>query len=223
MPFLSKVSLKRDNGSTGTIVDILRRDRGLGGEHRLVWSLFSQGQGAKRDFLFRRSNNDGWLVLSQREPIDHHNIWHIETKSFQPTFHEGQKLAFRLRANPRISSRSECGRRVKHDHIQNVRMMSRAVDGSIPSVAEILPSASHGWISRQGERSGFSVALDQMVADCYVQQRFPRNSGGVVSFRSLDYRGILTVTDVDAFINAVHAGFGGSRAYGFGMMLVTKD
>jgi CRISPR system Cascade subunit CasE len=221
MAYLSKVSLRRDDGSTGTLIDILRRDKGLGGEHKLVWTLFSEAEGAKRDFLFRRGERDGWLVLSQRMPVDRHHIWDIETKHFNPTIHPGQELAFRLRANPRISVRTNDGRRVKHDFIQNRRMELRKEDGSLPPLADVLPSASHEWLARQGKRAGFGVEPDLCVADCYVQHSFPRDGGGQASFRSIDYRGILTVTDPGKFLAGVYSGFGGGRAYGFGTMLLS--
>lgn len=222
MTFYSRISLRTDHGSTGTLIDILRRDRGLGGQHRLVWTLFSKESHAQRDFVFRQSDRDTWLVLSQREPVDAHHIWDITTKPFEPKLHAGQRLYFRLRANPRVSVRSDTGKRVKHDVIQHTRMSNRAADGTLPALADVLLAAAHEWLSTQGDRAGFAVSPDQMVADCYVQQEFPRDDGGRVSFRSLDYRGILSVTDPGAFIPAVQAGFGGGRAYGFGMMLLSR-
>jgi CRISPR system Cascade subunit CasE len=221
MAYLSKVNLKNDKGSTGTLIDILRRDRGLGGEHRLVWTLFSEDQHLDRDFLFRRAQGDGWLVLSQRKPVDVHNIWNIETKDFSPKIKDGDKLAFRLRANPRIGTVSSGGRRVKHDFIQNERMRLRLPDGSLPPLSEVLPVASHDWISRQAERSGFSVEPNHLLADCYVQQQFPARTGaGRIQFRSLDLKGILQVQDASRFVQSVLSGFGGARAYGFGLMIL---
>lgn len=222
MAYLSKIALKRTSGSTGTLIELLRRDRGLGGEHKLIWTLFSMAEGAPRDFLFRRGERDGWLVLSQRAPVDNHHIWDVETKRFSPEFHTGQQLAFRLRANPRVSIRGEDGRRVKHDVITHHRLAHRTADGSLPSVADVLPEAAYQWLSRQGERSGFAVDSERMIADCYTQQQFPRDGGGQVSFRSLDYRGVLTVTDPEHFSMGVLTGVGGGRSYGFGMILVSR-
>ena len=222
MPYLSKVALKTDKGSTGTLIDILLRDRGLAGQHRLLWTMFSDPDHADRDFLFRKCLGDGWLVLSRREPVDQHNIWNIETKTFSPSIQNGERLAFRLCASPSISMRNEAGKRVRHDAILHARLARKRPDGSLPPTHEILPSASYDWLSRKAEGAGFSVDRKDVLADCYVQHQFPKDDGGRVSFRSLEFRGFLTVANADLFLISVMSGFGCGKSYGFGLMLLSR-
>jgi CRISPR system Cascade subunit CasE len=223
MPYLSKIKLRtNDHGSTGTLIDILLRHQGLAEQHRLVWVLFSEASHAERDFLFRKIDGGGWLVLSQRKPLDHHNIWEIETKTFQPDIRTGQRLAFRLRASPSIATRDEAGRRVRRDAILTTQMAQRRPDGSLPPISEILPTAAHAWLSKKGEGAGFTVDRKELVSDCYVRQEFAKEGEGTVRFRSIDFRGVLTVSNSDDFMPSVMSGFGNGKAYGFGMMLLSK-
>lgn len=60
--------------------------------------------------------------------------------------------------------------------------------------------AALDWLAAQGERSGFTL-LDTSV-DAYRQQQLRReNSRQLIQFSSVDYTGMLTVTDRGYFCN----------------------
>lgn len=71
--------------------------------HKMVWDVFSDGPDRQRDFLYRFENVDGlptYYTVSEREPNDQTGLWDISTKAYLPRFMQGDRLAFKLRANP---------------------------------------------------------------------------------------------------------------------------
>ncbi len=79
--------------------------------------------------------------------------------------------------------------------------------------------AALDWLAAQGERSGFTL-LDTSV-DAYRQQQLRReNSRQLIQFSSVDYTGMLTVTDPGLFLQRLSQGYGKSRAFGCGLMLI---
>ena len=223
MTFLSKVTLKNNAGSGGALADILRRStNSVPGEHKLIWTLFGKSGDEQRDFLFRRGDREGWLVLSERMPNDAHEIWDISTREFSPKLTIGQRLNFLLRANPMVSTRDAKGKRVKHDAIMMARYDTKDAKGKRTPLNQVIPDASFEWLNHQAQRSGFEIQRGEIYADGYVQHRFPKTAHQTVSISSLDYKGVLTVTDVDKFQKTIRMGFGGGRAYGFGLMMISR-
>ncbi|EOU2794865.1 type I-E CRISPR-associated protein Cas6/Cse3/CasE [Escherichia coli] len=79
--------------------------------------------------------------------------------------------------------------------------------------------AALDWLAAQGERSGFTL-LDTSV-DAYRQQQLRwENSWQLIQFSSVDYTGMLTVTDPGLFLQRLSQGYGKSRAFGCGLMLI---
>ncbi|EFX7501096.1 type I-E CRISPR-associated protein Cas6/Cse3/CasE, partial [Shigella sonnei] len=79
--------------------------------------------------------------------------------------------------------------------------------------------AALDWLAAQGERSGFTL-LDTSV-DAYRQQQLRReNSRQLIQFSSVDYTGMLTVTAPGLFLQRLSQGYGKSRAFGCGLMLI---
>ena len=83
------------------------------------------------------------------------------------------------------------------------------------------PHDSHqAGLPLQGTRSGF--ALEELAVEDYRIARLKRPGGGRASFGVLDLRGVLTVRDPKLFASALAAGFGRSKAFGCGLMLVRR-
>jgi CRISPR system Cascade subunit CasE len=73
-------------------------------DHALVWRLFPSDADAKRDFIFRAERDaEGWpeyYVVSRREPQSVPGLLRVEVKPYAPCLEAGDRLHFRLRANP---------------------------------------------------------------------------------------------------------------------------
>ena len=73
-----------------------------------------------------------------------------------------------------------------------------------------------GW---GGEQNGFS--LREVNVDAYRQQQVVRvKSRQVIQFSSVDYSGVLVVNEPRLFLQRLIQGYGKSRAFGYGLMLI---
>src|SRR5262245_40874972 len=79
--WMTKATLRRDSGSLAALLT----DTGLrDGGHRLVWSLFPDNPAGTRDFLFRAADDGSFIIVSQRTPVDSHNLWSLSSRVYEP-------------------------------------------------------------------------------------------------------------------------------------------
>ncbi len=143
-------------------------------------------------------------------------------KAFEPSFREGQRLRFRLVANP--------VRRVRVEGKKNPRRMPlvhpRAKDGIAAGYLD--------WLERQAGRSGFAVgdvagapfrlgSKQRVTNDPEEIQAIERGEReGIAKARiphfGVRFDGLLTVTDPKALAAAVRDGIGPAKAFGFGLL-----
>ena len=195
--------------------------------HRLVWSLFAEESGTRRDFLWREMETRGaFLILSARPPSNPFNLFDLaEPKPFSPMFTPGQRLRFSLRANPVIRRRraGPTGRRSssKHDVVMD-RLHRQAAGMRAENRFDTMNEQGFTWLERQGAGSGFTIQQDGIGIDGYRQHRIPRKGSRVMRFSTLDFDGVLEVRDPIAFLAGISRGFGAAKAYGCGLMLVRR-
>lgn len=174
-------------------------------------------------FLFRIDPQPGGraviLVQSAVKPnwdYAFHNARYLllaatpEMKLFDPSFVKGQRLRFRLVANPtrRLSrnSREPDGKPVKETSIGK----------RVPVPTEHL----NEWLARRAEPAGFSIEKDSITVQPGYTYVKARNSDGQ-RLRSARYDGVLKVTDLASFKKALIQGIGSGKAFGFGLLSVT--
>ncbi len=237
-PLLSRIRLRR-NPATRTLAPLLTGAAGLGRNagqrgHHLIWSLFADHPQRRRDFLWTHTGQDSFLTLSARPPVDTHELFEIdEPKPFTPALEPGERLRFRLHANPVISRAHPLRRRVvKHDVVTHtLRDYPRAERQARRSAA-----IRHGgieWLIRQGRNNGFAIDADEVEVGNYQRHEVTstRNSATARTqnqprhrprYATLDFEGVLRVVDPARLVEAVAQGFGSSRAYGCGLMLLRR-
>ena len=228
MWYLSRVRLKRE-ASVGALAPLLLGKSGGGGRtrqpgHHLVWSLFADGTERKRDFLWRETGTGEFLVLSVRCPEDRHGLFEIdEPKAFTPALERGDRLRFSLRANPVIRRRRPSNRRsAKHDVVMDA-LRSHAKGERAAQRFAVMQEQGLAWLTRQGLKSGFEIRSADVVVDGYDQHRITRTgSERPMLYSTLDFEGVLTVSNPAALVPAIAHGFGGAKSYGCGLMLIRR-
>jgi CRISPR system Cascade subunit CasE len=222
MHYFSKVELTRD-------LDLERLARVIPAnayaEHQMLWRLFEGDD--QRDFLYRREQLGHWpqfYLLSSRPPRDPAGDWSIQTKEYRPALSAGQRLAFSLRANPvrvrRVSDDPTDKRRRRDDVVMDAKRtfpdpLSR------PPHAELIQRAGPAWLQERAERHGFT--LENVAVDGYRQHRLhKRGQSRPIRFSTLDYAGILSVREPEAFRNALQSGIGHAKSFGCGLLLVRR-
>ena len=114
---------------------------------------------------------------------------------------EGSRWQFRLVANPTIQNKKK---------------------GKV--LAHITTEHQENWFKNRAGKNGFELKDDEwlVTGSKWYMFRKKRNSPNTVKFLAATYEGILTVTDVDAFKNALINGIGREKAYGMGLLTITK-
>ena len=226
--YLSRARLKRD-ASAAALAPLLLGGAGRGGQtrqpgHHLVWSLFADDPNRRRDFLWRETDAGVFLILSMRQPEDQHGLFEIAApKPFAPALEPGDRLAFSLRANPVVRRRVPSARRsVKHDVVMDA-LRSRAPGLRAAHRLATVRDQGIAWLGRQADRSGFTIHAGDVRVDGYDQRRIARKgSAPAMSYSTLDFEGVLTVTDPTILLPAIARGFGAAKAYGCGLLLIRR-
>lgn len=165
--------------------------------HRAVWSAVRRQPLQTRDFLFafaEQSDTIGIVVRSRRLPG--HLARHAHPLAAPPA---GDQTEFVLRANP----------------------VARVFGGHKPVARALLdPEELLGWLCAQGERHGFepqpgSLTLTRRGRRCTSSQ------GQSFIVNDVVFRGALRVVQTNRFQRALEAGMGRSRAFGYGMLLLS--
>lgn len=209
--YLAKITLHTSQLLPSQLLQLV--DRGEYAMHQWLWELFPEGP--ERQFLYRREELQGafrFFVLSLEPPAES-EIFDIQYRPFAPTLIAGQTLCFSLRANPTI-----CKGGKRHDLLMEAkRQVRRQVNG--PDMWLHQQQAAQGWLARQGEQNGFS--LREVNVDAYRQQQVVRvKSRQMIQFSSVDYSGVLVVNEPTLFLQRLIQGYGKSRAFGCGLMLI---
>jgi len=205
------------------------------GNHQLLWRLFPDAD--RRPFLFRQElERDAGIrdetprglplfyVLSDIEPQPVPGLLHCDTKPFNPVLLAGQRLAFHLRANPTVAKRDEQRKNPRrHDVLMDAKAAARREgvtdDGAI---RERMDEAGRAWLrdEERAARCGYALETEPQVSG--YQQHVHRRKGREIRFSSLDYEGLLTVTDPGRFQATLARGIGHSRAFGCGLWLIRR-
>jgi len=221
--FLGRARLKR--GVAATALAPLLVPQGdnarTAATHRLVWALFADGPERQRDFLWREEAPGALMTLSARPPIDTHGLFDLDFKSFAPALAAGDRLGFRLRANPTVSRSPGPGKRgIRHDIVMDA--LHRGGETSRADARpEAMVQAGYEWLVAQGQRHGFTPDAGAAV-EGYDQRRLPRTDKPALQFSVVDFEGVLIVDDPAVFLASLAAGFGRAKAFGCGLMLIRR-
>ena len=233
-PFISHLRL-RQTPSAGALAPLLGASAEAGGDpdtprrgHHLIWSLFADRADRRRDFLWTANGSDAFVTLSARRPDDRHRLFHVDSSEpFEPLLAAGDRIAFRLHANPVVNQRRDRRpRRIcKHDIITNVLRQHPAAERH-RRFDEAVRTRGFSWLAAQGAAKGFTVDPGEVRIHSYRRHEIARPNrraqrrSSNPRYATLDFEGVLTVTDRTKLLRAIVTGFGSSRTWGCGLMLL---
>lgn len=119
--------------------------------HQLLWKLFPGDEG--RSFLFREEvareqipfhkgvkGEPVFYAVSVSKPVSEHSFFAVESKPYAPRLAEGDRLAFRLRANPTIARKKEGKKNsVRHDVVMDAQyhlLRDLATETGAPAIGD---------------------------------------------------------------------------------------
>jgi len=221
--YFSMIKLRR-NLAPHEITDLTRQNGYHA--HQLVWKMFADNPDRQRDFLYRHESVNGlptFYIVANREPVNNSELWDIRTKEYKPQLRPEQRLGFTLSANPIRSRRDENGRQHRHDVVMEAKL-NIAKEGKSFDLSEIVQEHGFRWLEERSAFHGFKVLRHDVRVDGYQQRRlFKRKGDNPISFSTMDFNGILAVTEPDVFIEkCLFSGIGSAKGFGCGLMLVRK-
>lgn len=166
--------------------------------HRGLWEAFKGPDDNKREFLFRIDDCQAHfrvLLLSSKEPREQRwGKW--QSKQIAPEFLEHHAYRFQLKANPTM---------------RRNRDRRRLGIYAEPRLRE--------WMNRKAASAGFEIVSGSLGVGAPVDQTFlkGKRQGKHVS---VDFQGLLQVTERETFRSAFHQGIGSAKAFGFGMLML---
>ena len=195
--------------------------------HEILWRLFPEDPHKKRDFLFRKETRENWpffYMVSKRRPQSLKGLLQVETKPYGPKLTNGQQLSFSLRANPVVAKKTGDGRKIaRHDVVMNAKhdLSASSTGKTNISMGELQYAAGIKWLNDRADRLGFDFDPGQVRVFGYQQYRIKsRKQKDLIRFSTLDYSGILTVTESERFNRTLVDGVGRAKAFGCGLLLV---
>lgn len=136
-----------------------------------------------------------------------------QVKTFEPNLPEGNRYHFRLLANPTV-------RRVRH----STRSAGSSLSGQAGKRVGLYKLEEQvNWLARKADESGFRVESVQTTKLGMVEctKRKDGRSFHIKHF-AVQFDGLLTITSAEIFQQAVHAGIGSAKAFGFGLLSLAK-
>ncbi len=166
--------------------------------HKMLWKSFPGRDGQNRHFLYRiddAGHHFKLLMLSETLPaaIDFRQ-WH--SKTIPPSFLTHQFYRFQIKANPTMR-RSSDRRRL-----------------GIYSEKKL-----HQWMMNKAGQNGFAIDEQSLIIGSPMDEVFIRNRvrGKHVS---VEFTGMLQVTDKIKFKHAFENGMGSAKSFGYGMLML---
>lgn len=231
MSVLSRVRIDLNGLDRETLFDVL--NAGAYSAHQLLWRLFP-GCAEGRPFLFRQeieaeqgqtSASRGmplFYVLSKVEPTPLAGLLTLESRSFEPTLSAGERLAFRLRANPTVARRTQQGRSSRSDVLMDAKFAFDRSERKSTVCQQAMDEAAHHWLATRAESNGFKLIVEPFVSGYRQHELRKTTKGKPIRFSSVDYEGVIEVEDADRLVAGLNHGIGRAKAFGCGLMLIRR-
>ena len=241
--YLSKITFARAHRAE--MVKALTQNRNLFNEHQMIWDLMPHDANAKRDFLYRKEDDEitrfpFYYLLSERTLERVPDFLDVQSKVFAPQLLAGGHYGFSLRANAVITRKVDDNskKRLRRDIVDakvDEYKQRFAVAADRPPSAVIHHEAGEQWLAGQGEKHGFKL-VELSVSNHQFHWHQKKDGGTRRQFASLDFDGVIEITDPEKFIEAMYTGrpnsdpklhlpvrgVGRSMAFGCGLMLIRK-
>lgn len=168
---------------------------------RLLWR-----DDGPRGLLVQSVTRPDWNALEERFPgyFAGTEVRPLDLSVLQ----EGQRLAFRLRANVTVSRWREG---------QNREAEPRTKRQALRGAREQLE-----WLERQGACSGFALVGADITQSGNVRLYKPRGGNPLTLF-AVTFEGVLQVEDPPTLAGTVQRGIGKAKALGFGLLSLARE
>ncbi|TVU88229.1 type I-E CRISPR-associated protein Cas6/Cse3/CasE [Vreelandella titanicae] len=227
--YLSRVRVDLNGLSRDKLFDVMNAEAYTA--HQLLWQLFPGYEGP-RPFIFRQELEEAeesrgpkglplFYVLSDREPVSVAGLLTAESKPYAPELNVGDRLAFRLRANPTMAVSVPGQRGQRADVLMAAKKPFPPGQRTSQACVDAMNSKAREWLESRAETWGFSLPVTPELG-AYRQHVLTKGSGKPVQFSTVDYEGLLEVTHPGKLIETMAHGIGRAKAFGGGLLLLRR-
>lgn len=186
-------------------------------QHRALWKLFPDRPDKTRGFLYRveqitKGQSAAVIMQSGEKPQQSEEVDLQALRELSLNLQQGQRLRFRLRANPikTIKDKSK-------GTVTNSKNKTYTKTVRVPLIRE---EQQQAWIERK-----FDGAAE--IETVIIQQELPLNFRKFKEKRSgkiqpVLFDGIVTVQNPEAFTNLLEQGIGPAKSFGCGMLSLAR-
>ena len=184
--------------------------------HQLLWHLFTVPEGGPRPFLFRIEQQvpGGTQVLlqSDREPSPGAMargaaVRLLASRTFAPQVLPGQRLRFRLTANPIKTIKDEGGRTDGKGEIKQCR---------VPLIKQ---EEQFDWLARKLDGA---AQLDEAIIQSRQAMHFRAPGGKAGKIVAVTFEGALRVRDSEQLNTLLTNGIGPAKSLGCGLLSLAR-
>nr|WP_289073385.1 type I-E CRISPR-associated protein Cas6/Cse3/CasE [uncultured Halomonas sp.] len=228
--YLSSVRLDLNSLTRAELFDVL--EGGAYTAHQLLWRLFPDIPKGERPFIFRQEMEEDAngksaglprFYVGSNRPLEPIGGFDVQCKPFDPQLARGERLAFRLRANPTVAKSAGKGRRShRADVLMDARYPVPKGERTSQACVEAMDAAARYWLDSRAESFGFTLPVKPEVG-AYRQHALGKKGGGQpIRYSSVDYEGLLEVADPERLKETLQNGIGRARAFGCGLLLLRR-
>lgn len=171
-------------------------DRNDGGPGRVLFRVDMKSNSSSLVLLVQSDKEPKWENIKKQHPD--YLVGKPDSKNLDPTLKAGQKLRFRLRANPTVKRN---GKRL----------------GLLSEKERI------EWLERKASQSGFKITPSNMLIiseNNITAIKVSDDNSQTMTFSSAIFEGILEVEDPKRFNKTLQSGIGSAKSFGFGMLSI---
>ncbi len=185
--------------------------------HQALWKLYPGCGDEQRNFLYRVERLEkgiGTHILMQstlrpRQSEDNPVI--LDWREYNPVFSSGQRLRFRLRANP--------VKTIKDSRKGTVEKKGKIYTKTV-RVPLIHEEQQQAWLERKLQGvAQLETLITQTEPILYFRKEKEKRSGKI---QHVLFDGILSITAPDAFSALFQTGIGSAKAFGCGLLTVKR-
>ncbi len=219
--YLSKVTLAPSRNMAHILLNL--KDNDVYSAHQLLWKLFTKAN--ERCFLFREEISPEGLplffVLSTDKPSVMPDTFQVQTKAFEPQLTQGQPLGFKLRVNPTVCITNNERKQKRHDVLMHAKKQTMLQGLATKDIKQVMEQAAFKWINNEKRLNEWGVCFDDSLnIESYTQHQSRKKGNHTIQFSSVDFQGQLTINDPVRFLTHYKKGFGRSKSFGCGLMLI---
>lgn len=195
--------------------------------HQQIWNLVRQNPLQTRDFIFHIEydayKNVKHILLLSPNIIRSNSTFSVSYVEYNPLLSQTEEFRFKLRANPIVKRKINNKQKefniiinaIEEQKQQGIYLLDTSLD-------EFIYDVGMEWLIRKGKQHGFTVKHREISIGDRLEYQIKANTKPEFVIRTLDFDGILEVTDPELFKTTLFKGIGSAKAFGCGLLLIKR-